>query len=54
MPLHSRWEAFYYGIGLKVYERLVANGVPAVFVPMAKDFKDMTVAERRELEETYA
>ncbi len=39
---------------LKVYERLVANGVPAVFVPMAKDFKDMTVAERRELEETYA
>ena len=39
---------------LKVYERLVANGVPAVFVPMAKDFKDMTVAERREVEETYA
>lgn len=39
---------------LRVYERLVANGVPAVFVPMAKDFKDMTVAERRELEETYA
>lgn len=39
---------------LKVYERLVANGVPAVFVPMAKDFKDMTVAERRELEEVYA
>jgi glycerol-3-phosphate dehydrogenase len=22
VPLHSRWEAFYYGIGLKVYERL--------------------------------
>lgn len=39
---------------LKVYERLVASGVPAVFVPMAKDFKDMTVAERRELEEVYA
>ncbi len=39
---------------LRVYERLVANGVPAVFVPMAKDFKDMTVAERRELEEVYA
>ena len=39
---------------LKVYERLVANGVPAAFVPMAKDFKDMTVKERRELEEVYA
>jgi glycerol-3-phosphate dehydrogenase len=22
VPLHSRWEAFYYGVGLKVYERL--------------------------------
>jgi glycerol-3-phosphate dehydrogenase len=22
VPLHSRWEAFYYGIGLKIYERL--------------------------------
>lgn len=39
---------------LKVYERLVGSGVAATFVPMAKDFKDMTVAERRELEETYA
>lgn len=39
---------------LKVYERLVANGVPAVFVPMAKDYKDMTLEERKILEETYA
>jgi glycerol-3-phosphate dehydrogenase len=22
VPLHSRWEAFYYGIGLRIYERL--------------------------------
>jgi glycerol-3-phosphate dehydrogenase len=22
VPLHSRWEAFYYGLGLKIYERL--------------------------------
>lgn len=39
---------------LKVYERLVAAGIPASFVPMAKDFKDMTVAERRDLEKVYA
>lgn len=40
--------------GMKVYEKLVAAGVPATFVPMAKDYKDMTLDERQILEETYA
>ncbi len=40
--------------GMKVYNKLTQAGVPATFVPMSKDFKDMTVAERRELEEVYA
>ncbi len=40
--------------GMKVYEKLVAAGVPATFVPMAKDYKDMTLEERKILEETYA
>ena len=39
--------------GAKVYNKLVAAGVPATFVPMSKDYKDMTLEERRELEETY-
>lgn len=38
----------------KVYQKLVAAGVPATFVPMAKDYKDMTLEERKILEETYA
>lgn len=40
--------------GAKVYNKLVAAGVPATFVPMSKDYKDMTLDERKELEETYA
>ncbi len=38
----------------KAYNKLVAAGVPAIFVPMTKDYKDMTLEERKELEETYA
>ncbi len=40
--------------GMKVYNKLTAAGVPATFVPMSKDYKDMSLEERRELEETYA
>lgn len=40
--------------GMKVYTKLVQAGVPATFVPMSKDYKDMTLEERKELEETYA
>ena len=40
--------------GMKVYSKLTAAGVPATFVPMAKDYKDMTLEERKILEETYA
>ncbi len=39
---------------MKVYNKLTAAGVPATFVPMSKDYKDMTLEERKELEETYA
>lgn len=38
----------------RVYQKLVTAGVPATFVPMTKDYKDMTLEERKELEETYA
>jgi len=40
--------------GMKVYTKLTMAGVPATFVPMSKDYKDMSLEERRELEETYA
>lgn len=39
---------------LRVYERLVNAGVSTVFVPMSKDFKDMTLDERNELLAAYA
>jgi hypothetical protein len=39
---------------MKVYNKLTQAGVPATFVPMSKDYKDMTLEERKELEETYA
>lgn len=38
----------------KVHERLRERGMGAVFVPMPKDFKDMTSEERDMLLETYS